>query len=500
MRLQLCLMVLAWVLLAPSTHAEESAASPTPEATPHTPQADPIGDLQTQLQAHPDQALLYYNLGNLYQQQTAWKDAETAYRQALKLQPTLRPALHNLALLYLQQAQPAQAKALLEPALQQWRVDASLHRLLGHAYQALDDPDRARSAFQNALALMPSPEARSHLRSLLPALDAVPWPEAQQKAYTQGLSHLEHKAWAAAQQSFRQAQQAGPPQADIYYRIAQVAQAQQQPEQARKAWNDTLRLNPAYTAARQALAEDYRHSGNIPASIRAYQTLLQYRPAHMSAYGPLAQLLERQQQWEAARQEREQLQSLNTCLGDNPYRLAALYVRTGHPDKAQPLLKQQLACQPLAEAHLLLAQLAQPEQATALYQTATERWPQSAPVWAAYAQWELSQGRLTSAMSAADKALKLNPHNPDVRFVQAQLALHKGQPEQGLKLLESLVQQYPNPEYQRQRLLALVQTGQYAQALPAIQSHMQRYPNERTTWEPLVQQINHTLKQRKGRF
>jgi predicted Zn-dependent protease len=182
--------------------------------------------------------------------------------------------------------------------------------------------------------------------------------------------------------------------------------------------------------------------------------------------------------------------------------LAILYVRSGQTAPAQALLSQQAACRPIAEASLLQAQLAhaEPERAAELYQTARQRWPQSAPVWAAYAQWELAQGRTDSATKAAAQAFKLNPGNPEVRLLQAQLALLQGQPEQGLKLLAGLTQLASHPDYQRQYLLALVQTGQYQQALPALEAHLKRHPSERKAWEPVRQQMLAALKQRKGRF
>jgi chromosome segregation ATPase len=74
--------------------------------------------LKTALTVKTDDAVLYYNLGNLYSSAQRWDDAKQAYERALTLNTGMHKALYNLALVEVNRNDNITARRLLERFLQ----------------------------------------------------------------------------------------------------------------------------------------------------------------------------------------------------------------------------------------------------------------------------------------------------------------------------------------------------------------------------------------------
>ena len=82
-------------------------------------------------------------------------DAQTAYREALSLDPDNAEALHLLGVLANQVGDNEAAVTLIERAIQRDRTHADYHTNLGVALAALDRGDEAEAAYRRALDLDP---------------------------------------------------------------------------------------------------------------------------------------------------------------------------------------------------------------------------------------------------------------------------------------------------------------------------------------------------------
>jgi tetratricopeptide (TPR) repeat protein len=105
--------------------------------------------------AYPEDALVYYELGNLYSDQLLAVDAMESYERALGMDPDLNKARVNLAMLLAESDEVDSAKVLLEEAIRFNPADAKAYNNLGMVYYTELDVNTAVDYFQKALEVDP---------------------------------------------------------------------------------------------------------------------------------------------------------------------------------------------------------------------------------------------------------------------------------------------------------------------------------------------------------
>jgi len=105
--------------------------------------------------AYPGDALVYYELGNLYSEQLLAVDAMESYGRALGIDPNLNKARVNLAMLLAESDEVDSAKVLLEEAIRIDPADAKAYNDLGMVYYTELDYDTAVKYFMKALEVEP---------------------------------------------------------------------------------------------------------------------------------------------------------------------------------------------------------------------------------------------------------------------------------------------------------------------------------------------------------
>lgn len=99
----------------------------------------------------------YSRLGVIYLENGEnWEDAEAAFRQALKTDPSNGFILNNLGLVLYHQDKYADAVRNFEQAVRQDELNAARYANLGMAYMAMRQYAKAESFFKRALKLAPS--------------------------------------------------------------------------------------------------------------------------------------------------------------------------------------------------------------------------------------------------------------------------------------------------------------------------------------------------------
>ena len=104
---------------------------------------------------YPDDALVYYELGNIFYDQIMPDDARFNYEKALKLDPGLNQARVNLAMLLAESDETDSAKVLLGEALEIDPTDAKAYTNLGVVYYTEMNVDSAVKYFSKALEVDP---------------------------------------------------------------------------------------------------------------------------------------------------------------------------------------------------------------------------------------------------------------------------------------------------------------------------------------------------------
>jgi tetratricopeptide (TPR) repeat protein len=103
----------------------------------------------------PEDANLYFELGNLYYDEALPVDSRINYEKALELDPALNKARVNLAMLLAESAEVDSAKSLLEEALRIDPRDAKAYNNMGMIYYTDMDSAKAVGYFAKAIELEP---------------------------------------------------------------------------------------------------------------------------------------------------------------------------------------------------------------------------------------------------------------------------------------------------------------------------------------------------------
>jgi len=121
--------------------------------------ADPeekIEMLEAMGHEYPEDATVYYELGNLYSEQLLAVDAMESYERALGIDPGLNKARVNLAMLLAESDEVDSAKVLLEEAVRIDPTDAKAYNNLGMVYYTDMDVSTAVDYFRKALEVDPT--------------------------------------------------------------------------------------------------------------------------------------------------------------------------------------------------------------------------------------------------------------------------------------------------------------------------------------------------------
>jgi tetratricopeptide (TPR) repeat protein len=105
---------------------------------------------------YPEDALVYFELGNLYSEQLLAVDAMESYERALGIDPGLNKARVNLAMLLAESDEVDSAKVLLEEAITIDPADAKAYNNLGMVYYTDMDVNTAVNYFMKALEVDPA--------------------------------------------------------------------------------------------------------------------------------------------------------------------------------------------------------------------------------------------------------------------------------------------------------------------------------------------------------
>ncbi len=354
---------------------------------------------------NPQYASPWHGLGDVFSKLNRDEEAIAAYRQALALDPDEPWPYNNLALVYERRGDYEQAVKLYQQALERHRDDrnraVSWHNL-GDVYYALDRPNDALAAYQQAIKLDP-----------------------QRAIYPNSLGNL-------------------------YGALGRY-------EQAIAAYQQAVKLDPEYMLAYNSLGNIYGTLGRDKEASEAYQKVIELKPDYAWAYNNLGFIRARQGAYEAAvtlyrqaldRHQRDQdkavswnnLGSVYEALGDDPealtayrqatmldpayawpyYNLGLIYKRQADNEAALTAFQQALdrldakrdadqAARALNELGGLYWALDRPEAALDAYQQATELDPDFALPWNSMGDLYRATDRWGKAETAYRQANQLDP-------------------------------------------------------------------------------------------
>jgi tetratricopeptide (TPR) repeat protein len=224
-------------------------------------------------------------------------DAETMYRDVLRLQPDNHDVLHLIGLLALQTDRPAEGVALISQALRLHGNDAGAHCNLGLGLRALQRLEEALASCDRAIALRPNfaqaysnrglvladlrrPEEAlaSHDRAIMLR------PEFADAHANRGVVLAGLRRDEAALASFERAIALRPDHAGSHYNLAKLLACVGRQEDALASYDRAIALRPDY-------AEAYGNRGNVlvdlqrpEAALASYDRAIALLPEQADAY------------------------------------------------------------------------------------------------------------------------------------------------------------------------------------------------------------------------
>ncbi|MBN1595759.1 tetratricopeptide repeat protein [candidate division FCPU426 bacterium] len=202
---------------------------------------------------------LDFALGNIYFQMDQGIQAEKAYRQALRKMPAFDRARGNLARLYLQQNQRAEAVQELRSVLLEGSRDPSLLMLTGYAYLLLNQPIPAESAYRQALLI--NPEDQNAYLGLAKAL-------------------LEQERFAEGGRILEDVLVRHPDRGELWSLLANARLSMDKTQEAIVALETARRLRVASAEALLTLGDLYLNQGEYQEALALYEKVFdQERPS-----------------------------------------------------------------------------------------------------------------------------------------------------------------------------------------------------------------------------
>src|ERR1051325_2177238 len=101
-------------------------------------------------------AVAHYGAGMIYHSQSNFDEALAEFEKAVELDPSNEDLAADVAREYLRRKQNSKAITLLEKSIVQNSDSTQLLYLLGYAYKAENQPDKALTAFQAIVRLSPT--------------------------------------------------------------------------------------------------------------------------------------------------------------------------------------------------------------------------------------------------------------------------------------------------------------------------------------------------------
>lgn len=387
--------------------------------------------LQLILRAAPEHPPSNFLAAGIFLAQNNLPQAEQHIQHFLAAQPQHAVGTRMAAVIALRSGKTRDAVALLEPLLERYPDDGELQATAGEAYMRLQAYAKASASFDKAaatgataawrtsqaltqLGLGDNQRAAAVLEQVLQAPDSGATEGARQRAGALlVVAHLRagdyDKALAAAQSLEKR--QNNPALQNLK---GGVHLARQDPDQARRAFEAALRLQPGYLPALQNLAQLDTLAGQPESARLRFEAALARDSGNTDIMMALGRLAARRGQQQAARGWLERAHQTAPDALAPALQLATWYLHTDELPKALALAQKLQAASPGSTEALALLAAARAasrdtEGALESYTDLAGRQPGSAAAQLQLAGAHMALERPADALVAVRKALALQP-------------------------------------------------------------------------------------------
>lgn len=328
------------------------------------------------------------------------EEAETAFRRAISLEPSVGDGWNNLGNALRDQKRFDEARLAYETAIQRRQDYPEAWSNLGAALQELGHVDEALSACGTALVLNPN------------LLDAI---------NNRGTALIAKGKPVEAEADFRRALEMAPGNADLHNNLGEALIQQERFAEAAASYRRAVDLKPDYADAWNNLGVALRKTGDTQAALEAYELAMQLSPEMAALRRERGNmLLDRGDDEDAAAEYAAAIQrDPNDKVALN--NLGAILLRHGYLARALQMFDRVLELDPeYLDAQVnrgaTLREMGWIKEAEEELSTAAGVHPKVAVLWSnlAFARQEL--GQYEGAIEAYTRALELEPSLSEARM------------------------------------------------------------------------------------
>ncbi len=426
------------------------------------------------------------SLGNFYEQQRRWTDAQNAFQAAINKAPKNPVPRAALATVYMNQGQESLAEKTLTDAKEQLKDDPSAYRMLGDYYLGRNDNAKALAEF-SALSSAHPKDAQvrktyiqllilNHRTDEASSLDSELLKAAPQDLEAQVLNaEIQNQQGKLddATQTLQKVLHDAPENAFAHYQMGLVLQEKGKTQESESELREAVRISPTLLEAWRLLGEnaiqrtDWNSLKNVAAEV------LKIAPRAPEGY--LFDATARMNQNDPAAADAD-LTKLTTIAPASPVgyvKLGELRVAQKRFNDADVFFHQALAHDPNSiEAIGGLVDLDfrrnQPQEAFALLKTALGQNPNSSALYLLQGQALAQNKQLQEAEAPLEHALQLDPKNTNAVILLAQLQSSRGAKDQAIATYQRAIEQSPSNTPLQLALGALFESAGNWQSAKAI--------------------------------
>ena len=428
---------------------------------------------QVMAEAYQNLAIVQRAIGRL-------DDAARNLQTAVRLSRNAVSALYNLGVVYINQNQPARARAAFQKALQatgsstdsgvltaamsqqaQTRDVAAVHRGLARAFRAEKKPEQAVGELQEALRIAPD-YAVLHMD-----LAAI---------------YHEQREYDKAERELATLLNMAPEMAEAHYNLGLIYRSDGKIDAAADQFREATRLKPDFAEAHYDLGLLYKSQGQLDLAVRQFKEATTIQPADAESFINLGLALKDEGKLVEAAQQFRQAISLEPNNADAHFQLAAVYQTSG--DTASAIDEYTAAARLNPKLNVAYHQLAslykarkQYPEATAQLQQAIKQDRRDAYAYYLMGTLHAAQGQLDQAFEAFRIAISYQPGLSEAHYNLGVALMKRQRTEEAVKEFEEVIRLNPE-DAQGHYILGLARRdlGQLPAAAAALQQAVHLNP------------------------
>src|SRR5438093_932620 len=407
-----------------------SLAESQPEKTAKQSLHKAIEHLEAVTRLDSSDAGSFVLLGRLYKADNQNEKAEETFKKVLNSDPSSRAALYNLAEVYVDQGDFAEAVSLLRkiPADE---MDGHWLGLLGYAYTQNHEVEKAVATYQKALAQDPDNQDL-------------------ERAYAEAL--MASGRSAAAHAELEKMLKAQPDDAATYLRLGRLDRQQGKFDQARQELDKARSLSPDNLEIPYEQVQLEDAVGNEDEAVQQLKSLLDGKAGDAEIYRAMAQVDSQGKRFAEAEAAAHKALELGAKPEEQEYGhflLGSIYEREKKYDQAEAEFKKVLNAHPLNAAasnylgYMLADRGVRLEESVKYIQKALELEPNNGAYldslgWAYY-----KMNRFDQAANQLEKAARLISSDPTIHEHLGHTYLQLGKKREAQQLFERALKEWP---------------------------------------------------------